>query len=71
MTRLCTGIQKLVRSGEKTKKRLLKRHSKHSGRLFQAAVPQLWYTLPPLSLRDVASVEIFKKNLKRSQIGLL
>ena len=35
------------------------------GRSFQAAVPQLWNALPP-SLRDVASVETFKKNLKSS-----
>ena len=33
------------------------------GRSFQAAAPQLWNALPP-SLRDVASVETFKKNLK-------
>ena len=33
------------------------------GRSFQAAVPQLWNALPP-SLRDIASVETFKKNLK-------
>ena len=33
------------------------------GRSFQAAAPQLWNALPP-SLRDAASVETFKKNLK-------
>jgi len=33
------------------------------GRSFQAAVPQLWNALPS-SLRDVTSVETFKKNLK-------
>ena len=33
------------------------------GRSFQAAVPQLWNALPP-NLRDVTSVEIFKRNLK-------
>ena len=33
------------------------------GRSFQAAVPQLWNALPP-NLRDVTSVETFKKNLK-------
>ena len=33
------------------------------GRSFLAAVPQLWNALPP-SLRDIASVETFKKNLK-------
>ena len=33
------------------------------GRSFHAAVAQLWNALPP-SLRDVKSVETFKKNLK-------
>ena len=33
------------------------------GRSFQAAAPQLWNALPP-SLRDAASVDTFKKNLK-------
>ena len=36
---------------------------KKGGRSFQAAAPQLWNALPP-SLRDAASVETFKKNLK-------
>ena len=31
--------------------------------LFQAAVPQLWNALPQ-NLRDITSVETFKKNLK-------
>ena len=34
-----------------------------SGRSFQAAVPQLWNALPQ-NLRDITSVETFKKNLK-------
>ena len=33
------------------------------GRSFQAGAPQLWNALLP-SLRDVTSVETFKKNLK-------
>ena len=33
------------------------------GRSFQAAVPQLWNALPQ-NLRDITSVETFKKNLK-------
>ena len=33
------------------------------GRSFQAAVPQLWNALPP-NLRDVTSVETFKRHLK-------
>ena len=35
------------------------------GRSFQAAAPQLWNTLPS-RLREVKSVETFKKNLKTS-----